>query len=232
MSTKLVAEPRERVGTRHSQRLRESGRIPAALQAEGAKPQVSLSIDEEEFLTARRHHEHVFTLALGGESVPALVDELQWDVFGERILHVEFRRVDLTKKTKVEVQLEFVGHPKSGLVNHLVTSIAINAKPEDIPDSIEVRVDGLEPGFVIYARDLVLPPGVDLLVPGDLHVANIVVHVVELEAPPAPAAEAAATVAAPVAPGAEGKEGGKEAKKGAEPKAEAKPDAKKGEPKK
>jgi large subunit ribosomal protein L25 len=221
MSTKLVAQPRERLGSRHSQRLREAGRIPVALQAEGQKPQLSLSIDEEEFLTARRHHEHVFTLALAGEEVSALVDELQWDVFGERILHVEFRRVDLTKKTRVEVPLEFVGHPKSGLVNHLVTTVPINAKPADIPDAIEVRVDGLEPGFVIYARDLVLPPGVDLLAPGDLHVAHIAVHVVELEAPPTPAVEAAATVAAPVAPGAEAKEGAKEAK------AEAKPEAKK-----
>jgi large subunit ribosomal protein L25 len=227
MSTKLDATQRDRVGSRQSQKLRSEGRIPVALQAEGAKPQLSLSIDEEEFMTARRHHEHVFLLALPGESTSVLVDELQWDAFGERILHVEFRRVDLTKKTRVEVELVFIGHPKSGLVNHLVTEVAINAKPEDIPDSIEVRVDGLEPGAAIYARDLVLPPGIDLLVSPDLHVAHIVLPVVEV-VPEVPAAEvvAAATVAAP---GAEAK--GAEAK-GAEAKPEAKkPEGKKGDKK-
>ena len=76
MSTKLVATTRDRVGSRQSQKLRAEGRIPAALQAEGAKPQLSLSIDEEEFMTARRHHEHVYLLALPSESTSVLVDEL------------------------------------------------------------------------------------------------------------------------------------------------------------
>jgi large subunit ribosomal protein L25 len=229
MSTKLVATPRDQVGSRQSQRLRSEGRIPAALQAQGAKPQVSLSIDEQEFMTARRHHEHVFLLTLPGESTSVLVDELQWDPFGERILHVEFRRVDLTKKTRVEVALVFIGHPKSGLVNHLVTEIAVNAKPEDIPDSIEVRVDGLEPGTAIFARDLVLPPEIDLLVSPDLHVAHIVLPVVEV-APEAPAAEVVAAGAV-AAPGAEAK--GPEAR-GAEAKGAegAKAEPKKAEPKK
>lgn len=173
MSIKLNAERRERLGTRQSRRLRSEGRIPVSLRAEGERPQVSLSISEEEFLAARRHHEHVFTLTVGGVEQSALVDDLQWDTFGERIVHVEFRRVDLDKKTQVEVPLEFLGNPKSGLLNHPITVLQVLAKPGDIPDSVEVRVEGLEIGAVVLASDLKLPAGVELAEQPDTVVANI-----------------------------------------------------------
>jgi large subunit ribosomal protein L25 len=164
MSTTLKADLREKVGTRHSRKLRAEGRIPASLQAEGKSPHVDIAIDEDDFLAARRHHEHVYSLEYGNESESALVRELHWDVFGERILHVEFRRVDLTKKTEVEVTLEVVGMPKTGIVNTLVTHVTVSALPTDIPDSIVVKVAGLEPGVHITARELPMPEGVDLVV--------------------------------------------------------------------
>ena len=164
MSTTLKADLREKVGTRHSRKLRAAGRIPATLQAQGQEPHVDLSIDEDDFLTARRHHEHVYSLELGAASETALVRELHWDVFGEKILHVEFRRVDLTKKTEVEVEIKVVGQPKSGIANMLMTHVTVSALPTNIPDSIVVKVDGLEPGAHILARELDMAEGVDLMV--------------------------------------------------------------------
>jgi large subunit ribosomal protein L25 len=164
MSTTLKADVREKVGTRHSRKLRAEGRIPATLQAEGKKPHVDIAIDEEDFLAARRHHEHVYALEIGGESESALVRELHWDVFGEKILHVEFRRVDLKKKTEVEVDLEIQGTPKGGIVNTLVTHVTVRALPTNIPDSIVVKVEGLTPGTHITARELEMPEGSELVI--------------------------------------------------------------------
>ena len=173
MSTTLKADKREKVGTRNARKLRAEGRIPATLQAGDGQPHIDITIDEEEFLTARRHHQHVYTLDVGGESETALVRELAWDVFGEKILHVEFRRVDLEKKTEVEVVLEFRGNPKGGLLNHLVTQVKISAKPQDIPDSIVVSIEGLEPGVHISARDLTMPEGVELAIDAETTIATI-----------------------------------------------------------
>ena len=164
MSTTLKADLREKVGTRQSRKLRAAGRIPATLQAEGKDAHVDLSIDEDDFLTARRHHEHVYSLELSAGSETALVRELHWDVFGEKILHVEFRRVDLTKKTEVEVEIKVVGQPKSGIANMLLTHVTVSALPTNIPDSIVVKVDGLEPGAHILARELDMAEGVELVV--------------------------------------------------------------------
>jgi len=203
MSTTLKADTREKVGTRHARKLRDEGRIPATLQAGEDKPHLDISIDEEEFLTARRHHEHVYTLDVAGKTETALVRELAWDVFGERIIHVEFRRVDLRKKTEVEVELDFKGNPKGGLLNHLLTSVLIRAKPQDIPDSIVVDIDGLVPGVHISAGDLVMPEGVELAIDPETGVATINEPRAAEEAAPAPAEGEEAVAAEGAEAGAE-----------------------------
>lgn len=195
MSATLKGARREKPGSRHARRLRLQGRIPACLQGEGQE-NLDIHIQETEFLTARRHHEHLFDIELeDGHRETALIKELQWSALGDRIMHVEFRRVVRDRKTEVDVELEFIGHPKGGVLNHLVTHVTISAVPTAIPDSIEVRVDELEEGHPIFARDLKLPEGVDLAIPADTQIA-VVSHVraEEVEAP-AEAAEGEAEAA-------------------------------------
>lgn len=172
MSTQLKAQKRETVGTRQSRKLRTQGRIPASLQAVGEAPHIDISVDEADFMAARRHHEHVYELDIAGGHETALIRELTWDVFGEKILHVEFRRVDLDKQTEIEVEIEFSGHPK-GILNHVITHVTLLAKPQDIPDSVELKVEGEEPGAHLTAADLILPEGVSLGCEPGTAVANI-----------------------------------------------------------
>ncbi|MEO6708980.1 MAG: 50S ribosomal protein L25 [Planctomycetota bacterium] len=199
MVTKLKTELRNAVGTRLARKLRAEGRIPANLQHTPDAPHINLSIDNDEFMAARRKHEHVFELMVDGHKEPALVNQLHWDTFGEFIQHIEFRRVDLTKKARVEVPLEYVGHPK-GVLNHLVTRIAIMTLPTAIPDLIECSVADLEIGTTIYAKSLVMPKGCELAADPELIVARISAVKIEVEAAPAAdaTAPAASSVAAPV----------------------------------
>lgn len=199
MSATLKAALREKVGSRHSRLLRRQGRIPASIQGEH-KDHLNFSIDETEFLTARRHHQHLFDIELdGGGSETALVRELHWDAFGDSILHVEFRRVVRGQKTEVEVPLEFIGHPKGGVLNHVLTHVTVMALPSEIPDMIEVKVDHLDESHSLHASDLVLPEGLELVTDPEAQVANVSARVVEPEPSEEEAAEAEA-VPAPVAP--------------------------------
>lgn len=198
MTAKLKTQTRSKVGTRAARILRLQGRIPASLQGEG-KPHVDLSIDEHEFLSARRHHEHVFELEFeGGGSDSVMVRELHWHPLGDSIQHVEFRRVDLTRETEAEVMLEFVGHPKGGVLNHLVAHVTVAAIPSKIPDAIEVNVDAMELGKPLFARELKLPEGVRLVTNPNASIAVVVVVKEEVAAPAAAAAtgDAAAVPAA------------------------------------
>jgi large subunit ribosomal protein L25 len=195
MTATLKTQLRSKVGTRAARVLRLQGRIPASLQGEG-KPHIDLSIDEHEFLAARRHHEHVFQLDFeGGGSDSVMVRELHWHPLGDSIQHVEFRRVDLTRETEAEVMLAFVGHPKGGVLNHLVAHVTVAAIPSKIPDAIEVNVDAMELGKPLHASDLKLPAGVRLVTHPNVSIAVVVVVKEEVAAPVAAAAEGAAPAA-------------------------------------
>ena len=171
MTATLQTLLRDALGTRSARKLRLQGKIPIILQGDGEH--VNAVIDQEEFLAARRHHEHVFELALPSANETAMVRELQWDAFGELIIHVEFHRVDLTKETEAEVHVEFVGVPKGGVLNHLMTHVTVSAVPTLIPDSIEVNVSELEPGHPLLAGDLVCPEGVRLVTAVEAQVAVV-----------------------------------------------------------
>jgi large subunit ribosomal protein L25 len=197
----LKAEKRDRVGTRPSRKLRAQGRITASLEAEGQSPHVDFHIDEHTFLATRRHHTHLYEIDLAGKLETALVRELQWDTLGDRIQHIEFRRVRRDVKTEALVELEFVGHPKGGMLNHLVTQVTVRCFPDQIPDSIEVPVGKLEADGVVLAKELVMPPEVELVSPtGEYKIAVVVVAKIEepvaAAAAEAPAEGAAATPAA------------------------------------
>jgi len=172
-SHNIKAEHRTKLGTHGSRALRSAGRIPANLQAEGEQPHLDFSIDTSEFLTSRRQHVHLYDLDFGGEVESAVVRELQWDAFGEGILHIEFKRVQLGVETEADVDLEFVGTPKKGMVNHLVTHIKVRCLPSLIPDSIEVPVGQLSEGQHIRASDLVMPEGIHLAIPPETEIATI-----------------------------------------------------------
>ncbi|MCY2958740.1 MAG: 50S ribosomal protein L25 [Planctomycetota bacterium] len=198
----LKAELRTRVGTRASRALRAEGRIPASMNADSTHGHVDLSIEEHGFLATRRRHTHLYEIEIGGKLEMAVVRELQWNTFGEQIVHIDFKRVQRDVKTESVVELEFTGHPKGGVLNHIHTHITVLCLPMDIPDAIEVPVGGLDTGGAILAKEIRLPASVTLVHPAaDVKIAVVVVAA-KPEAEPvaeaaAPAAPAAGTPAAP-----------------------------------
>ena len=168
----LTAQKRSKLGTRAARALRSELRIPANIQGEGLH--VDFSIDEREFLTSRRAHVHLYDIDIEGETESAVVRELTWDTFGDRIIHIEFKKVQRGVETESEVALEFVGHPQTGVLNHLVTHVAVICLPSLIPDSLEVRIDRLEEGAHITVADLEMPEGVRLVVDSETEIATII----------------------------------------------------------
>jgi large subunit ribosomal protein L25 len=171
MAITLKAEIRERVGSRASRKLRANGAIPCSLQDSKAAV-IAFSINEDEFLSARRAHENLFDLAIDGSDHPAVVRELQWDYLTDRIIHVEFKAVVRGVKVESEVSLTFIGHP-SGVLNALVNTITISSIPSLIPDTIEVVIGHLSEGEHLDASALTMPEGCELVTDGDTTVATV-----------------------------------------------------------
>jgi large subunit ribosomal protein L25 len=169
---KIECAVRDRTGSRDSRKLRAMGRMVASLQADADHPHIDLHFEESAFHDARRAHAHLFDLDFGGDLQSAIVRELQWDALGDRLLHVEFKRVIRGQKTESQVPLRFVGNP-AGVLTHDLNQVTVSCLPSLIPDSINVIVEGLEPGTHIKAADVPTPEGIELVIEPDVDIAVI-----------------------------------------------------------
>lgn len=199
-SNKLAATARERAGKGAARATRRDGRVPGVIYGDKAAPTL-ISLDPRDVMreaSKAGFFTRLYDIEVGGKTETAIVHALAWDAFGDEIQHVEFKRVRRDVKTEMEVELEFRGHPKGGMLNHLITHVTVRCLPMDIPDGIEVNVAGLDVGGVVLAKDLALPKGVELVKPtSEFKVAVVVLAKVDV--PAAAATEAPAeggTVAA------------------------------------
>jgi large subunit ribosomal protein L25 len=187
MSTQLKGGRRESVGSRSARKLRADGRIPANIQGEG-KPHADIHIDSRAFLTARRHHEKMFDIDLGDKTETVLIKEMQYDAFGDQLIHIEFRRVTRGVAIDAEVEVHFEGQARGGVLQVVHHLVKIKAIPSKIPDEILVNVESLKAHETFKAKDLKLPEGVTLVSSPDFVLA-IVADATKVDAPPPAAAE-------------------------------------------
>jgi large subunit ribosomal protein L25 len=186
----IAAEPRTGRGKNEARRLRVSGRIPAVVYGTGQDP-VAVAVSPREvtrILHSSTGHNTIFDVEIQGGTTPVMVVDWQEDPIKGNLLHVDLKRIDLTKRIVVKVPVHTSGEPKGvkiqGGLHEIVTrEIEIECLPDDIPDSFTVEVGELMIGQSVRASDVALSGSMKLLSPPDA----VISHVVSLRA------EAAAT---------------------------------------
>jgi len=212
----LIAERRPTAGKGPAGRIRREGLIPAVVYGLGAD-NVSVSVSHRELahiLSGGSGMNTLITLNIDGTEELAIARQLQRHPVKGNVIHVDFVRVraDQTIQAEIPVHLtgEAEGAVRGGILEQLVHTLTVEAKPSDFPPSIEFDVSAMEIGTQVYVRDLVAPPGVTVLQNEDDLVAQISAPRVA-EAEEGAEGEAAAATA----------EGGAPAEGGAAPAAEA-----------
>ena len=207
----LKAEVRDAFGKEKSKKLRGTGNFPAVVYgAEKDSVALTLNTHETEMVLGRIHGEKVLVdLEYGGTKDKVFVRNVQRDPVKDKLIHVDFYRVDLNREIDTQVAIHAVGTPEGvklgGFLEHGVREISIRALPTKIPPHISVNVADLKIGQSIHIRDLQAIDGVKIVTPGDALAFAVVVKKKEEEvAPVAAAAAPAAGAAAPAAAGAKG----------------------------
>ncbi len=188
----IEAEPRDRVGTRYSKRLRQAGRLPAVIYGHGTQP-TSVSVDAKSIISAVKHGTHVIELRVGSSSETCLVKELQYGWMGDDVIHVDLTRVNLEETVRVSVALTFVGQPEAAkrpgsVLTHDVQQLEVECKVRDIPEGVRIDMTQME-GDIMTVAQVKLPEGVTAVTDPHFAVARVVTVVEEA------AGEAAATTA-------------------------------------
>ena len=168
MATNLVtAETGRTRGTRPSRRLRRTGRIPAVVYGMGEHA-VTVSVDRTDLrnaLTTEAGLNALITLDLDGDRLLSIVKDLQRHPVRRDVLHVDFLRIDADDEVEMEVPLVLFGEAKkvtqaSGMVDQVMHSVPLRAKPSDIPSEVTADVSDLEVGSSLRVSDIDLPAGV------------------------------------------------------------------------
>jgi len=218
----LIAEPRTVVGSRPAGRLRREGKVPAVmygLDTETANVTVP-SRKLNHILAGESGANTLITIELDGEEHLALARQIQRHPTRGDLLHVDFIRVRRDVAVAAEIPVHLAGEPEGvrdgGILEQLVFTLSIEAKPEDIPPSVEADVSALEIGDQLRIADLRLPPGVAVQQEADELVVQVIVpRVVEepeaVEAGEEIEGEAPEGEEGEVGPAAEGGEGGEAA---------------------
>lgn len=182
----LKASPRGETGTRAARRLREDGKVPAVIYGHG-KDTVSVTLAEHEVELAVLHGERLLEIDLDGAIENVLTKDVQYDAFGNDILHVDLTRVDLNERVEVTVPVVLRGTPAgladNGVLQQAVNEIRIECLVTAIPEDVRVSVNELNVGDALHVRDLPLPEGATLLDDPDALLCNVIVIAEEVEAP-------------------------------------------------
>ena len=158
----IAAEPRSARGKNEARRLRVSGLAPGVLYGAGGEA-VPVSVGPKELnkiLASKTGRNTIFDLAVkDGETTPVMIVDWQRDPVKENLLHIDLKRIDLTKRIKVRIPVHHIGEPKGvklqGGLHELITrDIEIECLPDDIPEHFVVDVTELMIGGSIRAGDI------------------------------------------------------------------------------
>jgi large subunit ribosomal protein L25 len=208
---KIAAEPRTTFGKGAARRTRSEGRVPAVLYGHGTETR-HLSLPGHDLMLALKTPNVLLRLeGLRNGSEIALPKAVQRDPVRGFIEHVDLILVRRGEKVTVEVPIRVTGEiaPGDGMLDQQLVQIPVEAEATNIPQGIDVDVDGMEVGQDVHASDLKLPPGVTLQVEPDALVLHVITRQVE-EAPEEEAAEEVpeAPEAAAETAGGEGEQAG------------------------
>ncbi|MBM3744629.1 MAG: 50S ribosomal protein L25 [Acidobacteria bacterium] len=200
----VVAEPRVTRGKNEARRLRQAGRIPAALYG-AYQPAVAVAVDPKEInriLHSYTGHNTIFNLRLDGETTPAMIVDWQYQPLKDTLLHVDLKRIDLNERLRVSIPVLTEGDPKGvkqqgGLLELVTREILVECLPDEIPEHFTMNVTELLIGQNLRAGEVPLTGSMKLLSSPDSVIAHVIALRREEAAAPAveaaPAPEAAAT---------------------------------------
>lgn len=164
----LAVEKREKTGA-SATALRRAGSIPAVVYGAHYKS-TPITISSRAFEKVLRDagEATIVSLTSLGESLPILIHEVDLHPVTNQPRHADFYAVTKGEKVEVSIPLVFVGESpavKAGanLIKAL-HEIEIKADPMNLPHDISVDISRLvTTDDRIYAKDLVLPSGIDLV---------------------------------------------------------------------
>ncbi|MDN4076244.1 50S ribosomal protein L25/general stress protein Ctc [Fictibacillus terranigra] len=160
MATELKANKRNTTKRSYITQLRQKGDVPAVVYGSGTEPQ-SVAVTETEFIKVIKDHGMNGVISLvtdDKQKLSVMVQEIQRDHLKNEVRHIDFIVVDLQKAMEADVPLTVTGESpgvkEGGVLQRILHTVTVKAKPNDFPDHIEVNAENLNIGDSLLVKDL------------------------------------------------------------------------------
>ncbi|MBC3761650.1 50S ribosomal protein L25/general stress protein Ctc [Quadrisphaera oryzae] len=172
--TQLAAAARTEFGKGAARRIRRDHQVPAVVYGHGQDP-LHVTLPGHETMLLVKNPNALVDLQLdGGGTQLAVVKAVQVDPVRREIEHVDLVIVRRGERIEVQVPVRTTGEAAPQTVVSVESgTLAVTAEATDLPEVIEVDVEGLEAGTLITAGDVRLPQGVELAVDAEAGVVNV-----------------------------------------------------------
>ncbi|MEU1962795.1 50S ribosomal protein L25/general stress protein Ctc [Nocardia sp. NPDC019255] len=172
----LEAAVRTEFGKGAARRTRRAGNVPAVLYGHQSDPQ-HLSVNAQAFAAILREHgtNAVLNLVIDGKKQLALTKSVVVHPIRRYIEHADLLIIKRGEKVTADVNVTVTGDAAPGtLVTQEATTVSVEADALNLPEAIEVSVEGVEAGTQITAGELRLPEGVSLAADAETLIVNVI----------------------------------------------------------
>ena len=159
---------RNSTGKGSARAARRAGRIPAIIFGD-KKETISIDIEEREYKKIMNQSgifSRLLDLSVDGKSNLVLTRDIQFHPVSENPLHVDFLRIGKGSNINVSVPVSFINEELSpglktgGVLNTVRFELELICPADNIPEKIEINLEGLVVGDSIKISSVQLPDGV------------------------------------------------------------------------
>ncbi len=164
-------------------KIRKEGQVPGNIFGTDFKSQ-AVSVESKDFNRAFKvaGETGIVYLKLDKQEIPTLISNVQTHPIHDFTLHIDFRKVDLTKTVEAQVPIKIVGESvaveqKGGVLLTQIHEVTVEALPQDIPHDIEVDISKIqEIGEEIKVADLSKSDKYKILEEPDRVIVSVIEH--------------------------------------------------------
>ena len=171
----IKAEARTEFGKGVARRLRREWKVPGVIYGSHQEPvHFAVPLLDIQSLVRNNGVNAVLELEIDGEQYLTMVKHVDQNVLTFDIDHVDLLAIKRGEKVEVEVPVTLTGEPAPGTM-HIQDAdvLLIEADVLNIPEEIEVSIEGLEDGAVITAGDVTMPEDTTLVAEEDTVIVSI-----------------------------------------------------------
>ena len=159
-------------GSAVSRKLRRQQMVPAIVYSSGEKSiPLSLDIKSAEKYSKKEYDNKIFTFKSDSKDLndlKVLKKDVSYHTLTRKPLHIDFFSLDMNKKVRIHVEVNFTGKAKgvkesNGILNIIRRNIEIECLPNEIPESFSIDVSPLDINQNFHVSDLKIPEKIKLI---------------------------------------------------------------------